>query len=345
MADKPLVSVILCAYNAEKYISESIKSVLSQTYENIQLIIVNDGSTDRTPDIVMSFNDPRIDLINSESNRHIANGTNEAFKKVRGDYAAIIDADDRWLPQKLEKQLAFMQANPQYAATFTWVDIIDDGGNIANEKEAGIRRLLTPPCMSQGDWLRFFFFEGNRLCNPTSLFRSELIKTIGPHSLFYIQATDMEWWVRVAKKHEIGILEEPLVQYRRCANDSISAESEDKTARFYNELMLIRYHFFEGMDDGLFIKEFGEFFRCPDSRTPDELKCEKAFLVSACYNISGEYSALGILMLEELMNDPVTAELLYEKYHFSTKELGKASGHHLFNDPFTQGLLRMQKGE
>ena len=125
---KPLISVIMTAYNAEEFIEKSIRSVLEQTYQNLQLIIINDGSNDLTGQIVRKFNDPRIEYFELPENRHIAYATNIGFSKVRGDYIAIIDSDDIWFPNKLEKQICYLRSNPQHQGCFTWVTLIDENG-------------------------------------------------------------------------------------------------------------------------------------------------------------------------------------------------------------------------
>lgn len=104
----------------------------------------------------------------------------------------------------------------------------------------------------------------------------------------------------------------------------------------FNEHMFIRYHFFDDMDDELFLRAFQEMFVCPDSRSPEELACEKAFLL--CRPIHGSHcpQALGLLKLEEMLADERFSKLLKEKYNFSTIECGKYTGQHIFNDLYTQ---------
>lgn len=333
------ISVIMTVYNAEKYLKESIESVLSQTYTDLQFIIVDDGSTDHTADIVRGFSDPRIELHQLPENRHIAYATNYAFRKIKGAYTAIIDGDDIWYPDKLEKQLAFLKAHPELNGCFTWVDLIDENGDLCNDRLADLKKYFESSTDSREEWLRFFFFYGNRLNNPSSLIESSTIPVVGDHSLFYIQAMDMEWWVRFTKKFTFGIVEEPLVKYRRILSSdaNVSSPSEEHDARFYNEYMHIRYHMFDDMDDDLFIRAFGDYFRCPDSASPDELACEKALLAGDCRkDFLG--TPLALLKIEALLDRPETARLLKDKYHFSTRECGQLTGLHLYNDRYIQGI-------
>ena len=109
--------------------------------------------------------------------------------------------------------------------------------------------------------------------------------------------------------------------------------------------MFIRYHFFDDMDDELFLRAFQEMFVCPDSRSPEELACEKAFLL--CRPIHGSHcpQALGLLKLEEMLADERFSKLLKEKYNFSTIECGKYTGQHIFNDLYTQKYEEKIRGQ
>lgn len=333
-----LVSVIMTAYNSEKYIKESIESVLSQTHQNIQFIIVNDGSTDKTEDIIKSFSDTRIEYYSLSENSHIAHATNVGFSKIRGDFVAIMDSDDLWHPLKLEKQLMFLKENPQHNGCFTWVNLIDENSIDQSTSLPQLKELYSSSTDTREDWLRFFFFYGNRLNNPSSLVAAHTIKEIGNHNEFYIQATDFEWWVRFTKKYSFGIIQEPLTQYRRILqNDaSVSSSSESHNTRFYNEYMHIRYHFFDDMDDELFIRTFQSCFRNPNAGTPEELECEKAFLLCNPLNYSACIPALSLVKLEKLLGNSKTAAILKEKYNFTTITCGAYTGQHLYNDPVLQ---------
>lgn len=126
--ERPLVSVITPAYNSERFIKEAIRSVLGQTYTNWEMIIVDDGSTDRTVDFIEPYlkQDRRIKLIKLSENKGPAVARNTAFEHARGRYLAFLDADDQWFPKKLEKQLRFMQER-QIAFSFTkYVKVKED---------------------------------------------------------------------------------------------------------------------------------------------------------------------------------------------------------------------------
>ena len=138
-----LVSIVMPSYNTAKYISDSIKSVLAQTYQNWELLIVDDCSTDNTLEIVKSFSDPRIILLQNEKNSGAAVSRNYALREAKGKWIAFLDSDDIWLPEKLEKQIRFMNEN-NLAFTFTdyriclngkWLPYINTAPNIINKRK------------------------------------------------------------------------------------------------------------------------------------------------------------------------------------------------------------------
>lgn len=143
MKDYGLVSIVMPLYNAEKYLEDSIWSVLKQTYKNWELIIVDDCSTDGSVEIVKSFNDWRIILIKNETNSGAAVSRNYALRVATGKWIAFLDADDIWVTNKLEKQIKFMVEN-SYAFTYTdyriclngeWLSYINIGPNVVNKRK------------------------------------------------------------------------------------------------------------------------------------------------------------------------------------------------------------------
>ncbi|WP_235068976.1 glycosyltransferase family 2 protein [Turicibacter sp. TJ11] len=125
---KNLVSIVTPVYNSEKYIKDTIKSVLSQTYTNWEMLIVDDCSIDETASIIAQFKDPRIRYIKLSHNSGAARARNVALENINGKFIAFLDADDMWKPDKLETQLKFMLDN-NYAFTYTAYEIIQEGDN------------------------------------------------------------------------------------------------------------------------------------------------------------------------------------------------------------------------
>lgn len=128
MNNTPLVSVNMPCYNCSKYIKQSIDSILNQTYTNFELIIIDDGSTDNSVEVIKEFSDKRIKLFENITNQGIVYSRNRAVENSKGKYIAILDSDDIAYPTRIEKQLNFMESNPDFAMTGTWFDIIDENG-------------------------------------------------------------------------------------------------------------------------------------------------------------------------------------------------------------------------
>ena len=144
---EPLVSVIMPAYNAEKYISESIESVLTQSYQNWELLITDDRSNDNTQQIVEEYcvRDKRIKLFINKENGGAGVARNNSIEKAEGRFIAFLDADDQWLPEKLTKQIAFMLEN-NYKFTFTAYQKLESGqlkGSVTPPESINYRKLLS----------------------------------------------------------------------------------------------------------------------------------------------------------------------------------------------------------
>lgn len=337
--DSPLVSVIMTNYNHQDLVKQSIEAVLSQTYRNIQLIVVDDGSTDGSVEQIRSVRDDRMEFYACKENEHIAVATNYAAQYVKGGYIAIADSDDVWKPDKLRKQVAFLEENKEYDACFTWVDIIDKNGNTINDQEKDVRDIFNASTDTQEEWLRFFFYIGNRLANPTSIVTAKAFHAVGRHDPSFVQGHDFEWWVRFTKRYRFAILEEPLMDYRRYSGgqeSNTSARSEENDIRFYNEHMRIRKHFFDEMASDIFIKAFSGQFRNPGSKTEEELECEKAFMLCKEFNGSTIYSSCGIERLAELLKEEKMRKLLKEKFGFGQKDFYKMSGRSIYMDAIMQ---------
>ena len=135
-----LVSIIMPLYNCEQYIAKSIESVINQTYQDWDLLVVDDCSTDKSVEVVKSFNDKRIKLLSNEHNSGAALSRNYALREAKGKWIAFLDSDDTWLPTKLEEQLQFMNEN-NYSFTYSdyricngdkWEDVIRTAPNKIN---------------------------------------------------------------------------------------------------------------------------------------------------------------------------------------------------------------------
>lgn len=207
----PLVTVITPAYNAERFIGETIESVQAQTYENWEMVIVDDLSTDQTVHIVKEYaqRDSRIKLIQLEKNSGPAVARNTAMDNGQGRYIAFLDSDDEWLPEKLEKQLKFMQEN-DYEFTYTKYRRMKEDGELTNGISAA------PGTLDYDDLMKSCVIG----CLTVMLDREK----IGEERMVNIRTRqDYAFWLALTRKgFVVHGLPEVLAHYRLVA-DSISS--------------------------------------------------------------------------------------------------------------------------
>jgi glycosyltransferase involved in cell wall biosynthesis len=125
----PKVSVVIKSYNHAPYVRQSIQSILDQSFQDFEIVVTDDGSTDGTPDVVREFSDPRIRLDVFERNRGISNAMNATIARARGELIAILNSDDFALPNRIERQVAFLDANQETAAVFGLPRTVDEKGD------------------------------------------------------------------------------------------------------------------------------------------------------------------------------------------------------------------------
>ncbi|MGD1703493.1 glycosyltransferase [Dapis sp. BLCC M229] len=208
----PLISVIIPAYNSEKTIQETIESVIEQTFDDWELIVVNDGSQDRTLEVVSRIKDPRIKLF-SYSNAGASASRNRGFDNSVGQFIAFLDADDLWTTDKLESQLNALQLHPEAAVAYSWTDYIDESGNFF--KQGG--RVVFNGDVYSKLLVRNFLENGS---NP--LIKREAINEVGGFDQSLQGTEDWEIYLRLGKKYHFVAVEKPQILYRFSTN-SISS--------------------------------------------------------------------------------------------------------------------------
>lgn len=206
-----LVSIIMPSYNTASFIEETIQSVLNQTYTNWELIIVDDCSTDNTDEVLENFKDSRIRYFKNDKNSGAAVSRNKALREARGQWIAYLDSDDLWMPEKLEKQIHFMETNG-YAFSYTNYEEIDVNGNKTGVSITGPKKITKtgmfnycwPGCLT-------VMFDANKI----GLIQIEDIK----------KNNDYAMWLKVCRKANCYLLDETLGQYRKGRVGSVSTHS------------------------------------------------------------------------------------------------------------------------
>lgn len=311
-----MISVLMCTYNREHLLKRAIDSILNQTYQDIECIIVDDGSTDNTKQLVESYTDKRIRYIQMERNSYYCYAANYGLSCCEGEYVAFMNSDDVWMPEKLEKQLEFMEDNPKYGACFSAAALIDDRGEDITEECPAMRDLFAKQYDSQKDCLQYLFKYSNSLCHPSALVRKDVLDRVGGFNLLYCQLADHDLWTRIVTEYPIYVSKERLIQFRWDVNakDQISSATTDKLTRVFNEQILIRKRLMEQLSDEKLKAYFGEWFKNKNSESHIELEFERAFILAECINESPELKVLGIEKLQQVMRMPGAMEVL--RNHF-----------------------------
>lgn len=218
IAPMKLVSVIVPAYNIEQYISATVESVLNQTYPNFELLIIDDQSPDRSVEICQKFDDPRIKII-SQKNRGLAGARNTGIRHAQGDYIALLDGDDLWLPEKLASHVEHLEASPAVGVSFSRSEFIDGEGKSLGIFQMPKLRNITPDHLlcrnpignGSAPVIRREVFDA--ICFQDNLHGSEEDFYFDEH---FRQSEDIECWFRIAAhtSWQIEGISEALTLYR-----------------------------------------------------------------------------------------------------------------------------------
>jgi len=246
----PKVSVVMASYNHEAFVREAIESVLSQSYQDLELVITDDGSSDGTAKVIQSVPDPRIRLYVFKENQGACVAVNDAIARASGEYIAVLNSDDYFLPGKLERQVAFLEAHPEIGAVFGLPLFVDERGARFHNRRNPFVGLFTDQNRSRIEWLRHFFYHGNSLCHPTILIRKSCYDAVGLFDPLLMQLPDLDLWIRLCRKCEIYILPEQLTGFRILDREkNTSAPNTERLARAAWETNTVLEHF-AGFSDG-----------------------------------------------------------------------------------------------
>ncbi|PIQ13488.1 MAG: hypothetical protein CO125_01490 [Hydrogenophilales bacterium CG_4_9_14_3_um_filter_59_35] len=231
----PLVSVCIPIYNAQATIGETLDSIVRQAYQNLEILVLDNASSDCTLEVVRSFSDPRIAVYGSETNIGAEANFTRSIQLAKGKYTAIYHADDVYETDMVEKQVDFLEANPVVGAVFTEARLIDEAGRIIGATSAprlpkGNKRVAV---LDFSVLFKAILLHANFLLCPSAMLRTAIYQNeIGHwrHDLFDSSA-DLDVWLRVAERHPIGILRAPLMRYRITTTQWTHAVARMRTNR------------------------------------------------------------------------------------------------------------------
>ena len=206
---QPLVTVLMPVYNAEKFLSEAIESILHQTFSDFEFLIINDGSTDNSLDIIKSYDDSRIRVVENDKNIKLIATLNKGFDLAKGAYICRMDADDISILSRLEKQTAVMLQNTDIIACGSWIENFDDTYNKSITKYE-----------EQHDDIRIRTLYQNHICHASTLLNKSLIDKYNIRfDSNFIHSEDYYFFVRLSELGMLYNIQEPLLRVRKHSNN------------------------------------------------------------------------------------------------------------------------------
>ena len=226
MADKPLVSIVIASYNMAQYLPLAVKSVLDQTYRNIEVLIVDDGSSDGTCNVVLPYlNDPLVRYLFQE-NKGQAAAKNYGMRESRGEYIAFLDADDLWAPDKLEAQIPLFLTSKAVGVVYSRVLYIDEAGKELQVADNELfRGRVSGPLL-----IRNFIGFG------TSVVKKECFDCLGGFNEDLRMGIDYELWLKLSTQYEFDYIDRPLLYYRLWAGQM----SKNCETRYRNGIEIMK---------------------------------------------------------------------------------------------------------
>ena len=215
----PLVTVLLPVYNAEKFLRESIDSILNQTYQNFEFLLINDGSTDTSREIILNYTDARIRYLENEKNIGLIQTLNRGIAEAKGSYIARMDADDVSRADRLIKQVDFLESNPSYGMVGSWCSVINTSKKIEyHTSHASLQFALLNYCC---------------FVHPSVMLRkSVLIENQFYFDSHFVHSEDYELWTRLLTKTKAANLPDYLLSYREHEYQISSIYREEQLAMF-----------------------------------------------------------------------------------------------------------------
>lgn len=219
---QPLVSIIIPSYNMAALVVRAVESVLKQTYKNIEIIVVDDGSTDDTRLRLEPFKD-KIRYF-YKTNGGVCSARNVGLREARGEFIGLLDSDDTYMPQKVERCLDFLNKHPDFGFVHTDTFLVDS-------REQVIERYQHPKSRNTG-WITGVLLKGNFIANNTNFFRRECYERCGGYQESLFPPGDWDFWLRISKQYKIGYIHEPLSSYsissNSCFNDLERTRREEQ---------------------------------------------------------------------------------------------------------------------
>jgi glycosyltransferase involved in cell wall biosynthesis len=236
----PLVSIILPTYNCAAFLSHSIGSILAQTYNSYEIIVVDDGSTDNTKEVLYPFIQ-RIKYIRLEQNKGLPMARNIGISSAQGKYIAFIDADDLWLPEKLQTDIEYFETHPEVSMVYSKHINMDEKGNDLN---GNTKRQLP-----SGNIFTQLFSEQNFIITSSVVVRKEIFETTGLFDEQLFNCQDWDMWLRIAFHFQVAGIGKPLVKYRH--NPHSLSKNRNNVLKYQKMVIDKIYNKFKDKENGI----------------------------------------------------------------------------------------------
>ncbi|MEZ5302335.1 MAG: glycosyltransferase [Verrucomicrobiales bacterium] len=316
----PAVSIVIPAYHHEAFVGEAVRSALTQDFDPLEVIVVDDASPDGTSAVVEAFDDPRLRFFPQRQNGGISAASNLALRECRGRFVALLGSDDAMHPRRVAAQVAALEADASLGAVFTGAEIIGDRGEPLDQEWPYAAEDRT-----REESLRWFFLKGNALCAPSAMFRADAARGMefDPRLL---QLQDYDFWVQMALAgHGFRILPEKLTRYRvRSGGENTSAPNPEREARIQFERIMVLRRF-------LAIRSAAEFAAIfPDHEIEGALRDDLVPLYVALRALQGnpkpDLREFGLRALFDFLGDPQNAAAAAEAHGFRMADFFRLTG-------------------
>ena len=215
---KPKISVLMSVYNGEKYLETAIQSILKQTFQDFEFIIIDDASTDSTPDILIKLSDPRVKILRNHKNLGLTKSLNIGTREAQGEYIARMDADDISLPHRFESQIRYLDMHTDYALVGSLAYQIDETGQYQ----------FIPKLQTDDHLIRKHLIQSNNFVHGSVMIRRNVLLSMGGYDERFKYANDYNLWLRIIERHKVANLPEPLYCWRSYSTQISSAKKQDQ---------------------------------------------------------------------------------------------------------------------
>jgi glycosyltransferase involved in cell wall biosynthesis len=232
--NNPLITVLMPVFNAEKYLSEAIDSILDQSFDNFEFIIIDDASTDSSVQIINSYTDVRIRFIQNQTNLGISATLNKGIEMASAELIARMDADDISHVERLQKQYGFFIANPGYALLSSRVQVI-----LPDKTPVRVDHFKN----------RYYYYNLNFICwiyHSSVMYKRSAVIDVGKYSQFYSEDFDL-WW-KISRKYKIHHMQEVLLDYRITAESLSHVVKKEEYEIAQHKQVLRNIHYYTGKD-------------------------------------------------------------------------------------------------